>query len=95
MPEKGRKSSWTQSELDKLRELWGTMKDSEVAQALGKTVSGVRFTASVLKLREEKGRRTGCRPGKTTFPWTRQEDLVLIKNVGHLSIFELLELLTT
>lgn len=87
------RSHWTDEELTKLRDIWGTMRDADVAQALGKTISVVRFKATSLKLREEKGLRAGCRPGRITYPWTREEDLVLIKNVGHLSIFELLELL--
>jgi hypothetical protein len=89
----GRKSSWNLAETQRLRELWGTMRDSDVAAALGKTISVIRFRATKLKLREEKGRRAGCRPGKITYPWNRTEDLVLIKNVGHLSIFELMEML--
>lgn len=89
----GRRSSWTDDELSRLRELWGTMRDADVARALNKTVSVVRFKASILKLREEKGRRAGCRPGRVTYPWSREEDLVLVKNVGHLSIFELLDML--
>jgi hypothetical protein len=89
----GRRSTWTEEELVKLRDLWGTMRDADVAKALEKTVSVVRFKASVLKLREEKGRRAGCRPGRVTYPWSRDEDLILRKNVGHLSIFELMDLL--
>lgn len=88
-----KRTKWTEEELQRLRDLWGTMRDSEVAEALGKTVSVIRFRASVLRLREEKGRRAGCRPGRVTYPWSKDEDLILVKNVGHLSIFELLDLL--
>ncbi len=89
----GKRSSWTEEEIQRLRDLWGTMRDADVASALGKTISVVRFKATALNLREEKGRRAGCRPGRVTYPWSRDEDLVLMKNVGHLSIFELMELL--
>lgn len=89
----GRKTTWTEEEIQRLREIWGTMRDADVAQALEKTVSVVRFKATSLKLREEKGRRAGCRPGRVTYPWSREEDLVLEKNVGYQSIFELMELL--
>jgi hypothetical protein len=74
-----------------LRELWGTRRDSEIAVELGKTVGAVRFKASALNLREEKGRRAGCRPSAVTYPWSSDEDLVLLKNVGHMNIFELME----
>lgn len=89
----GRKSNWSEEDLQKLRDLWGTMKDVEVARSLGKTVSVVRFKAGILRLREEKGRRAGCRPGRFTYPWSHEEDLVLVKNIGHLNIFELMDLL--
>lgn len=90
---RGRRSSWTDKEILELRELWGTMRDIDLARKLGKSLSVVRLKASVLNLREEKGRRVGCRPGSTTYPWSREEDLILIKNCGQLSIFELMELL--
>lgn len=88
---RGKRSSWTELELAKLKDLWGTMRDADLAMALGKTISMVRFKATVLKLREEKGRRAGCRPGRVTYPWSKIEDLVLVKNVGHMSIFELMQ----
>lgn len=86
-----KRARWTDKEEKRLRELWGTCRDSQIAAALGKTVSSVRFKAGVLGLREEKGRRAGCRPGRVTYPWSKDEDLVLMKNVGHLNIFELME----
>lgn len=84
---------WTPDQLSKLREVWGTMKDAQVAQSLGKTVSAVRLKATALKLREEKGKRAGTRSGETTFPWTKDEEMVLYNNAGLCSIYELLELL--
>jgi len=69
------------------------MRDIDLALKLGKTLSMVRLKASTLKLREEKGRRVGCRPGRITYPWSREEDLILVKNCGQLSIFELMQLL--
>lgn len=90
---RGRRASWTDDELNKLRDIWGTMKDAEVAQAIGKTVSGVRLKATVLKLREAKGKRAGTRSGQVTRPWSKSEEMLLVKNVGHLSIFELMDLL--
>ena len=86
-----KRSRWTTEEEERLRDLWGTRRDAEIAAALGKTVSSVRFKAGQLNLREEKGRRAGCRPGRVTYPWSTDEDLVLVKNVGHMSIFELME----
>ena len=62
-----------------------------MAAGIGKTTKAVRDKASALGLREEKGKRAGCRPGNVTYPWGRDEDLVLVKNVGHLNIFELME----
>lgn len=84
---------WTPEQLVRLREVWGTMKDAQVASTLGKTVSAVRLKATALKLREEKGKRAGTRSGETTFPWTKDEEMVLYNNAGLCSIFELLELL--
>lgn len=83
------KSKWTDEDVVRLEELWGTMRDADVAEALGKTVSTVRFKAGQLSLREKKGRRAGCRPGRVTYPWSNEEDLVLKKNVGYMNIFEL------
>lgn len=88
-----RRGSWTDVEVTRLREIWGTMKDAEVAKELGKTVSGVRLKATALKLREEKGKRAGTRSGEVTYPWSKVEEMLLLKNVGHSSIFELMELL--
>ena len=84
-------SRWTKDEEARLRELWGTTRDSEVAAVIGKTTKAVRDKATALGLREEKGKRASCRNGSVTYPWTREEDLVLIKNVGHLNIFELMD----
>ena len=89
-----RRIPWSNEELESLRELWGTMRDAEVAAALSKTVSVVRFKAGKMGLREEKGRRAGCRPGRIAYPWNKSEDLVLVKNVGHMSIFELMDILS-
>lgn len=86
-------SKWADGEIAKLTELWGTMRDADVAEALGKTVSMVRFKAGTLGLRQLKGRRAGCRPGRVTYPWSKEEDLILVKNIGHLNIFELMDLL--
>jgi hypothetical protein len=86
-----KRSRWTEDEETRLRDLWGTKRDSEVAAMLGKTVQAVRAKATDLNVREEKGRRAGCRPGRVTYPWNKEEDLILVKNVGHLSIFELME----
>ena len=47
-----KRSSWTDEELAKLRDLWGTLKDSDVAAALGKSVSCIRIRATILNLRE-------------------------------------------
>lgn len=88
-----RRGSWTDVEVARLRAIWGTMKDAEVAKDLGKTVSGVRLKATALRLREEKGKRAGTRSGEVTYPWSKVEEMVLLKNVGHSSIFELMELL--
>ena len=49
--------------------------------------------ASDLNVREEKGRRTSCRSGRITHRWIPEEDLILVKNIGHLNIFELMDLL--
>lgn len=84
---------WTDDQLARLQEIWGTMRDAEVATDLGKTVSSVRLKATNLKLREKKGKRAGTRSGHVTSPWTKEEEMLLIKNVGHSSIFELIELL--
>jgi hypothetical protein len=91
--ESGRRklARWTDREEKLLRDLWGTCRDSQIAATLGKTVSSVRFKAGAMGLREEKGRRAGCRPGRVTYPWNKDEDLILMKNVGHLNIFELME----
>lgn len=90
-PIRRKRARWTDEEEKKLRELWGTCRDSQIAALLGKTVSSVRFKAGTMGLREEKGRRAGCRPGRMTYPWDKEEDLILMKNVGHLNIFELME----
>ena len=82
-------STWTAEDISRLEELWGTARDADVAEALGKSISTVRFKAGQLNLREKKGRRAGCRPGRVTYPWSAEEDLVLKKNVGYMSIFEL------
>jgi hypothetical protein len=84
---------WTSEEEALLRKLWGTQHDSELAERLGKTVKSVRYKATEMNVRAEKGRRTSCRSGRVAFPWLPSEDLVLVKNVGHLNIFELMELL--
>lgn len=86
-----KRARWIEAEEKKLRELWGTRRDSEIAAMLGKTLSSVRFKAGAMGLREEKGHRVGCRPGRVAYPWSKEEDLVLMKNVGHLNIFELME----
>jgi len=86
-----KRSRWTSDEEDRLRELWGTRRDSEVAAILGKTVQAVRAKATDLNVRDDKGKRVGCRPGRITYPWSKDEDLVLMKNVGHMSIFELMD----
>lgn len=91
MVPKKRKGSWTDDEVSRLRNIWGTVKDVEVAQSIGKTVSSVRLKATALKLREEKGKRAGTRSGEITLPWSKEEEMVLIKNIGHSSIFELME----
>ena len=88
-----KRTLWTAEQIVKLRELWGTMRDAEVAKAVGKTLSSVRLKATNLKLREEKGKRAGTRSGAITQPWTKAEEMILIKNVGLLSIFELMEIL--
>ena len=88
-----KRSRWTEEEEQTLKELWGTRRDSEVAAILGKTVQSVRTKAFDLNISDEKGKRAGCRSGRVTFPWSKEEDLVLVKNVGHLSIFELMEML--
>lgn len=88
-----RRGAWTEVEVSRLRDIWGTVKDAEVAKDLGKTVSGVRLKATALKLREEKGKRAGTRSGEVTYPWSKLEEMLLLKNVGHSSIFELMELL--
>lgn len=90
---KGRRSVWTEEELKKIEELWGTMKDADLASLLGKTVSMVRFKATKLGLREKKGKRAGCIKGKVTYPWSKDEDRILVSNIGQLSIFELMSLL--
>lgn len=86
-----KRSRWTVEEETQLRELWGTRRDSEVAAVLGKTVQAVRTKAFDLKISSDKGKRAGCRSGRVTYPWAKEEDLVLMKNVGHMSIFELME----
>ena len=88
-----RNNAWTPEQLSKIREIWGTMKDAEIAAVLGKTISSVRLKATALKLREEKGKRAGTRSGEITAPWSKTEEMILVKNVGHSSIFELMELL--
>jgi hypothetical protein len=93
IPGQGKRSRWTSEEVELLRNLWGTQRDGEIADRLGKTVKAIRSKATEMNIRAEKGRRTVCRSGRIAFPWTSDEDLVLIKNVGHLSIFELLDLL--
>lgn len=90
---KTKRSRWTSEEEDLLRKMWGTKRDSEIAKDLGKTVKSIRSKASEMDVRSEKGRRTSCRSGRVAFLWGPDEDLILVKNVGHLSIFELLELL--
>jgi len=92
-PEKRQRLRWTPEEEALLRKLWGTQRDSELAERLGKTIKSVRSKATEMNVRAEKGRRTVCRSGRTAYPWLPEEDLVLVKNVGHLNIFELLELL--
>lgn len=87
------KGIWTDEQLARLQDIWGTMKDADVAAALGKTISSVRLKATTLKLREQKGKRAGTRSGAVTSPWSRDEEMVLIKNVGHSSIFELIDML--
>lgn len=84
---------WTVEQLSKLQDIWGTMKDAEVATSLGKTISSVRLKATALRLREQKGKRAGTRSGAVTSPWSKEEEMVLIKNVGHSSIFELIDML--
>lgn len=84
---------WTPEEEALLRKLWGTQRDSELAERLGKTVKSVRNKATEMNVRAEKGRRTVCRSGRVAFPWLPGEDLILVKNVGHLNIFELMDLL--
>lgn len=83
-------SCWTEQEEKKLQKIWGTVRDSEVAAALGKTTSAVREKAKSLGLRV-KARHNP--PGEVSYSWERAEELILIKNVGHLNIFELMELL--
>lgn len=90
---KGKRNRWTKEETERLTELWGTARDAEVAERLGKSVQSIRTKATELKLRERKGRRAGCQLGRVTYPWRKDEDLVLVKNVGHLNIFELMDLL--
>jgi len=87
-------SRWTDEEEVELRRLWGTARDSVVAAMIGKTTKAVREKATSMGLRSEKGLRVGCRSGAVAHPWTYDEDLVLIKNVGHLSIFEMMERLS-
>lgn len=82
---------WTDEQVDILRSMWGEVRDSVIAQKIGRSVSSVRFKAGDLGLRDEKGRRTGSRPGRAVRPWTHEEDLILKSNVGYLSIFELME----
>lgn len=90
---KALRQRWTSNEEGILRKLWGTKRDSEIAELLGKTTKSVRSKATEMNVRAEKGRRTVCRSGRIAYPWSPEEDLVLVKNVGHLSIFELLDLL--
>lgn len=84
---------WTPQDESLLRKLWGTKNDSEVAELLGRTTKSVQIKASEMKVRAEKGLRASCRSGQVTFRWTPEEELILVKNVGHLSIFELKDLL--
>jgi hypothetical protein len=88
-----KRSRWTSEQESILRKLWGTQRDSKLAEVLGKTVKSVRSKATEMNVRAEKGLRTVCRSGRVTYPWQSDEDLVLVKNVGHLSIFELMNLL--
>lgn len=88
-----KRNPWTTAELDKLKELWGTMRDSEVAASIGKTISSIRIKATILNLRAQKGKRAGTRSGEVTSPWTKEEEMVLVKNVGLCSVFELMEML--
>ncbi len=85
--------TWTDAESARLREIWGTIKDADVAKELGKSLSSVRIRATVLNLREEKGKRAGTQSGDITLPWSKEEEMLLIKNVGHSSVFELMEML--
>jgi len=88
-----RKHRWTDAEIATLRDLWGTQGDEQLAEVLGKTTKAIRSKATELKLRDSAGLRTSCRSGRVSYPWRPDEDLVLVKNVGHLSIFELMHLL--
>jgi len=87
----GKRNRWTDDQVIRLTELWGTARDADVAKKIGKSIQSIRTKATELRLRDKKGRRAGCRPGKVTYPWRKEEDLVLVKNVGHLNIFELID----
>ncbi len=87
------RSHWTDDESRLLRSLWGTLKDQDVANRLGKTISCVRTKATSMNLREEKGKRAGTQSGEVTHPWSKDEEKILFRNVGHSSIFELMEML--
>lgn len=90
-PKRRKHSRWTKAEEKRLEELWGTMRDSEVAAIIGKTTQAARRKAVALGLMDDDG--VAEDQSSSTSLWTDAEDLILVKNVGHLNIFELMELL--
>ena len=84
-----KKSIWTESEISKVRELWGTMKNVDLAVSVGKTISALTYLATKLNLRQEKGYRAGGCKHIPCRRWTNREHKILIDSIGHLSTSEI------
>jgi len=67
-------SKWSESEVVRLKELWGTMKPDDIASLLGRTENSINHKASRLGIAQKKDR------------WTDDEIEFLSENWGKFKI---------